>query len=390
VTQLQYVINGIDNPTAPCGSADILTLKASASMHEEFLEIQAKYPNLAPTDMTIDQLTSLSSCVFPPSSIREILDLLQGNSINEIAQLPSGWSSSLTPDKILPQRLTYKDGVPGAADASLKLRGLLTAAEIAALQKILTETNAPLGIADAFQKLRQASVDNASRIVKMIRDILSPIIENQIRLKGPSVEEVLLRGDSEAGALVSKMSCFLDYLITSLRRSAQEQVIASALGSSSSGLDSQMTLYLLQNIIKVDAPGQINGPSVMDDLISIFGGIEEPTLIESNWEGYISPSQSDDYVFLAPTQPRFMNVDGNLYTMSKIDADNIWATGRISLSAEKSTRCHGRVRTSYGKAHTRQRLVSSRLWLYMPRCSTKPKISLGNYRNCPWLLMPFL
>ena len=126
----------------------------------------------------------------------------------------------------------------------------------------------------------------------------------------------------------SKLRVFYNDLITSLRRSSQEQVVAEALAGSG-GLDIEIVSYILERIIKSGS----NSDNWFEATTSLY--ISNTTKIGSarQLSGYINPPTTDKYTFVSSTEQPSLVLDGIVLPWTK--EASAWPTSSVPLSGEK-------------------------------------------------------
>ena len=326
IEQVGYILTGKETLVQPAAILDLAATQASQTINTGLLALKQKFPDFNERDLTPDVIKQLASTVFADQTLRNVMGLLQGTTTQSVSGVPAGFTSSFVGSNSLPTRVKYSDN--GSGTASLQIQGIVSAEVVDTAKRIFQQVAGKQqvfleALNKAIDSLQKICTDQAAALANAIYSRLFPITRMQTQVEPAPLKSVLISPDDnlDPTKLNPKLRVFYNDLITSLRRSSQQQVVAEPLAGSG-GLDVEILSYVLEKIINDSNRG--NG---FEAIISLY--ISNTTKIGGARElsGYINPPTTDEYAFVSSTQQPPLVLDGVVLSWTK--DGSIWATSSV-------------------------------------------------------------
>lgn len=143
VSQLNYVINGVDNPLQPLGPTQVEILKTTKSLYDGLNAIDLAHPDITAAQATITAATvsQSTSLLYDPSLVAQINGLLEGTT-TYVTNAPIALTITV-PDS-LKAKLSYSDDKTAVGTnrvAKLTVVGILTSAETATAKSLASSAD---------------------------------------------------------------------------------------------------------------------------------------------------------------------------------------------------------------------------------------------------------
>ncbi len=329
--QLDYLINGHDDPLRPQSPAKRTVLQITKTLYDGLNAIESAHKDVPPDkkhEATADLIRSEAGLLYEQSTVEKILGLLDGTTVYT-TNAPPDLAISISDIDTLSKKLKYinnKNTNPHSA--SIQVVGILTDGE----KKQAIDLSKESGWAKAFKR-----IDN--KALQSFKDVISSIIP---RDKQVEAKTKLLAGDVNlpfdpnnpnainANTSPDKRFYFLQYFLPFLRQQLSHRLIIETLSGAAQIADN-VTDILLSDILLIGAS--------KEPAINVLEQIHlNSTSSNNDWKGYMIPPADGMYLFFAPSlvddkQPPDIMIDGQptSFTVQQEDPSNIWSTDPENL-----------------------------------------------------------
>ena len=280
VTQLQYIIKGIDSPLRPLGPTSAVALELTRNLYNSLVDIDAQYTDVDnPAAMTNDVLSANAKLVLDTETLEKIIGFIEG-STEYIVAAPKPGGNIVNIPASLATKLTYVDGT----QPKVKAKGILTTQEISTAKSLSADPLWSKAIDELFNK--------AQSVFDLI--FLHQIVPEP---KIPEARAVLLAGDVPAPAdpalpnqstAPAKRSYLFKVLFAFIRQTLARRSITDAFQAYLS-LSRDATDFLLHAL-----KGSQQSQAAIQTLETIHKIPADPAV---DWRGYLIVPTTDEYIF---------------------------------------------------------------------------------------------
>jgi ABC toxin-like protein/neuraminidase-like protein len=340
LTQLRYLVTGIDDTLRPVGPSTISVLKTCKTLSDGLSGILIAYPDPDPNvPVTSDMVQSAAGVVFDSVTTTAILGVLNGTSV-WTTNAPIGLKITF-PDS-LSKILKYIDSpatVTSAASATVTSTGILTADEATAAKALVTGSSATVWAQAIGRLLKQPAAWFKNTLAGVFTDASGAmnILAGDVPAGTPAAPDpndpTVPPPAPDPGTAPGKLKYFLTNFLPFLRETLEQRLVIDTM-TSTSGLSSDLTALLLSDVLTVTS----SSGSKETALDTLIGLLHEPSQAPtSSWSGYLIAPSTDNYTFVATgdTQPAAITVGGIPvpFPHQQDDPNNIWSSDPVKLTA---------------------------------------------------------
>lgn len=227
-----------------------------------------------------------------------------------------------------------------AASATVTSTGILTADKITAAKALVTESNATAWSQTIDRLLKQPVTWFQNTLFGVFSDSVGAIavlLAGDVPASTPPSSDpsnpTVAPPVPDPGTAPGKMEYFLVNFMPFLRSTLEQQLVTDTM-TSVSGLSSDLTALLLNNVLTVQPNGGAKA-TAMSTLIGLLN--EPPETATSSWTGYLVPPSTNSYTFagIGDTQPANITIGGVSISFphQQADPNNMWSSDPVKLTA---------------------------------------------------------
>jgi Tc toxin complex TcA C-terminal TcB-binding domain/Neuraminidase-like domain len=322
--QLNYLIQGHDEPKRPLAPAKKTILQISKTLYDGLNAIDHDHPNVTTETKdkaTADLIRAEAGLLYEASVVEQIINLLEGTSV---------YTTNAPPKKVikipeadsLAKKLSYseqKEATPPSA--SIQVTGILTDAEKAQAKTLSNDTGWAKAIDRVGKQALQFFNDKLLGIFPNNGEAITTLLSGDINVPSNPNDPTA----TDANTAPDKRFYFLQFFIPFLRQRLAHQLIVTTM-SGAAGLANDVTDVLLTDVL-------LAGASKQHAIAALEQIHQKPVASGSDWKGYLIPSVDDAYTFVAKSlvgdaTPPPLIIDGQSipFTLQQEDPTNFWST----------------------------------------------------------------
>jgi hypothetical protein len=343
LSQLCYVVTGNDDPTRPLGPSELSILKTCKALADGLSNILTSYADPSSgTPVTADMVASAAGLIFDSTTTAVIQGVLNG-STTWTTYAPTGLNLTI-PDS-LSKVLAYVDSpatMTSVASASVTSTGILTTDEVSAAKALVSGANAAAWGQAIDRLLKQTVTWFQNTLAGVFSDpngAMAVLLAGDVPASTPALPDpsdpTVPPPAPDPGTAPGKMLYFLTNFMPFLRATLEQQLVTDTM-TSVSGLSTDLTQLLLNNILMVESSaGNANKISAMSALMGLLN--EPPQTPTTGWTGYLVAPSTDSYTFIAggDTQPAsiLLNSASIPFPHEQTDPVHQWSSDPVKLTA---------------------------------------------------------